>query len=66
MKLSNNLIVCIDIHSIIKKVHALNRESERLKKVISNLAKVGVKISKTKSRLEVLQSVNQLSSVIKS
>jgi 5-enolpyruvylshikimate-3-phosphate synthase len=47
-------------------VYALNRESERLKKVISNLAKVGVKISKTKSRLEVLQSVNQLSSVVKS
>jgi len=35
----------------------MGRDSESLKKMIVKLSEVGVKISKTKSRLEILESV---------
>ncbi|WP_421382809.1 Lmo0850 family protein [Bacillus salacetis] len=35
-------------------------ENDRLKKVVSKLSKVGVNITKTKSRMEVFQSLKSL------
>ena len=35
------------------------RDSESLKRMIVKLSEVGVKISKTKSRLEILESIKE-------
>ncbi|MGD6805013.1 Lmo0850 family protein [Rossellomorea vietnamensis] len=35
-------------------------ENERMKKIVSKLSKVGVNITKTKSRMEVFQSLKSL------
>lgn len=41
------------------EVSIMTKESDSLKQMIVKLSEVGVKITKTKSRLEVLRSLNQ-------
>ncbi|WP_168413066.1 Lmo0850 family protein [Bacillus salacetis] len=38
----------------------MTNENERLKKVVTKLSKVGVNITKTKSRMEVFQALKTL------
>ncbi|MCP3741920.1 Lmo0850 family protein [Rossellomorea sp. BNER] len=44
----------------------MTRENDRLKKIVSKLSKVGVNITKTKSRSELIQSLKAYQPISKS
>lgn len=46
-------------NTYMREVSIMARDSENLKRMIVKLSEVGVKITKTKSRLEILESVKE-------